>query len=233
MEAVITGGSSGIGKAIAHKLAEAGYHLHLIARDVFKLENTAREIIQDFPSVQINTISSDLLDNEEVGKTIQVIKLKAKKVNILVHAAADYDIGALLEGPEGLLEKQMQLQVFTLHRLIQGFLPMLTKYEGNMIFVIGSIASMHLRPSAAHYSIAKAAQENYCKLMADELRELGVRMTLIAPGSVNTPSWAEEDAPRDFFVQPEDIALVVQNALLMTKETWIEKITLRPLRKGI
>jgi short-subunit dehydrogenase len=69
--------------------------------------------------------------------------------------------------------------------------------------------------------------------MADELRELGVKMTLISPGSVNTPSWDGEDAPRDLFVQPEDVALVVQNALQMNKETWMEKISLRPMRKGI
>ncbi|MFN4122542.1 MAG: SDR family NAD(P)-dependent oxidoreductase [Flavobacteriales bacterium] len=233
MEAVITGGSSGIGKAIARKLAEAGYHLHLIARDLNKLESTKKEITKEFPAAQVNAISADLYSVEEVENAIQIIRFKAYKVNILVHAAADYDIGSLLEGHDGLLEKQMQSQVFALHQLLNGLLPALTKYEGNMVIVIGSVASTHLRPSAAHYSIAKAAQENYCRLMADELRELGVRMTLIAPGSVNTPSWDEEDAQKDFFVQPEDIALVVQNALQMSKETWMEKITLRPMRKGI
>lgn len=233
MEAVITGGSSGIGKAIAFKLAEAGYHLHLIARDIDKLNNIAKEINFLYPGINIGCISADLCDEDDTNRAIQAINLKARKVNILVHAAADYDTGYLLDGRDNLLQKQIYSQLFALHQLTKGLLSALTKYEGNMIFVIGSVASTQLRASAAHYSIAKAAQENYCKLMADELRPLGVRLTLIAPGSVNTPSWDGENAPKEYFVQPNDVALAVQNALQMNKETWMEKITLRPMRKDI
>jgi len=233
MEAVITGGSSGIGKAIAFKLAEVGYHLHLIARDIQKLNSVAKEINVLHPGISISCVSADLCDEDDTNRAIQAINLKARKINILVHAAADYDTGTLLEGRDTLLQKQMFSQLFALNQLIKGLLPALTKYEGNMIFVVGSVAATQLRASAAHYSIAKAAQENYCKLMADELRALGVRLTLIAPGSVNTPSWDGENALKEYFVQPDDVALAVQNALQMNKETWMEKITLRPMRKDI
>jgi len=85
---------------------------------------------------------------------------------------------------------------------------------------------------AAQYSVAKSAQESYCKIMADELRAYGIRLTLIAPGSVNTPSWDGEDVSRNMFVQPEDIANIICNSLSLSPEAWLEKIIIRPRQKN-
>lgn len=232
MEAVITGASSGIGKAIAFQLADNGFHLHLIGRNQEKLEKVSTQITKRNKSCKVNIIIANFLDKLSIDNAISAVNHLSKKINIFVHSAADYKTGKLLLDDGHLLEEQMQCQVTGLHQFLSGILPNLKKYNNSHVFVIGSVASQSPMLKAAQYSIAKSSQEAYCKIMADELRDYGIRLTLIAPGSVNTPSWDGEDVVRNMFVQPEDIANVICNSLTLSPEAWLEKITIRPRQKN-
>lgn len=234
MEAFITGASSGIGKSVAMHLAAEGYNLLLTGRNIEKLNEIKHTIEKEHAKCKVCIIAADLTIIEDLQKLIDFVTLSLRRIDIFVHAAANYQTGQLLFDGGHLLKSQIDLQLSCFHTLLNGILPLLNKYSSSMIFVIGSIVGQNPRAEAAQYSIAKAAQETYCKLMADELRDAGIKLSLIIPGSVDTPSWDyENNESRHLFVKAEDISKCIIQCIALSPEAWIERIVIRPRTKNI
>lgn len=186
--AVITGGSDGIGLGIAHSFAENGANLILIGRETRKLENAKKELLKY--QTEIHVISADLSDTDEIKNLSAQILALFPKVDVLVNNAGIGKFVPFSETDIFLLDLHLNLNVKAPYLLTQELLPSLIETKGNVINISSYFAHKMLpgRTTTA-YSITKGALNSFTKSLAFEIGHLGVRVNGIAPGSVLTPQF--------------------------------------------
>lgn len=186
--AVITGGSDGIGLGIAHSFAENGANLILVGREMKKLEIAKRELSKYGTDIFI--ISADLLQTEQIENLSDRILRHFSEVDIVVNNAGIGKFVPFSETEESLLDLHLNMNVKAPYFLTQKLLSSLIKTKGNVINISSYFAHRMLsgRTTTA-YSITKGAINSFTKSLAFEVGHLGVRVNAIAPGSVLTPQF--------------------------------------------
>ena len=186
--AVITGGSDGIGLGIAHAFAENGANLILIGSETGKLENAKRELSKY--QMEIHIISADLSDTDEIKKLSVEILALFPQVDVLVNNAGIGKFVSFAETDSSLLDLHLNLNVKAPYLLTQQLLPSLIEAKGNVINISSYFAHRMLpgRTTTA-YSITKGAINSFTKSLAFEIGHSGVRVNGIAPGSILTPQF--------------------------------------------
>jgi len=185
--AVITGGSDGLGLAIAKAYAAEGAAIILIARDQDKLGCAAQQI-REF-DVDVQTYAADLSqtkEREELVDTLAVVNTN-RKIDVLVNNAGTAIFTPLGQITMQEFEKQVNLNVAAPLFLTQSLLPLMRRPNASVINVSSYFASKLLwdRPSSV-YSLTKGALNSLTKAMAFELAPDGIRVNAIAPGTVDT-----------------------------------------------
>ena len=229
--AVITGATKGIGKAIAMKLAAEGLDLFLCSRNQSDLERVQEEIQMAFPAVQIWTMTVDLSKRNEVQDFVQFISDHCTALGVLVNNAGVFFPGKITEEKEGTLTTQMETNLYSAYHLTRGLLPLMRPQRHGYIFNMCSIASFMAYPNGGSYSISKFALLGFTKVLRAELLDEGIKVTAIMPGATWSNSWAGADLPVERLMQPEDVAEVIVSALNMSDAAVMEEIVLRP-QKG-
>jgi NAD(P)-dependent dehydrogenase (short-subunit alcohol dehydrogenase family) len=217
---VITGGSSGIGKAAAFRVAAAGATTVIVARDGLKLEKTKQEALEQ--GLRLVTYSADIADPEQCDALIEEIKAKHGTVDILVNNAGR-SIRRSIENSFDRLhdfERTMAVNYFGCLRLTMGFLPGMVERKGGHIINISSIGVLTNAPRFSAYVASKAALEAWSRCAASEFLDNGVVFTTINMPLVRTPM----SAPTKIY----------QNVPMLTPEEAadhiVEAITHRPVR---
>lgn len=184
--ALITGGSDGIGFAIATAFAEHGANLVIIGRDEQKMMQCKKQLLQY--DVDIFCIAEDITDKEAILKIHKQISQKNIQINILVNNAGIARFISFNDTSEALLDYHLNLNVKAPYMLTQAFLDDLIASQGNVINISSYFSKRMLpdRPSTA-YSLTKGAIESFTKALAYELGPNGVRVNAIAPGTITTP----------------------------------------------
>lgn len=184
--ALITGGSDGIGFAIATAFAKQGANLVLIGRDEEKLAKREKFLKQY--NIDILSIVEDISSKESVSEIFKQVSAKGIRVNILVNNAGIARFIPFVNTDISILDYHFHLNVRAPYLLTQAFLNDLVASQGNVINVSSYFARRMLpdRPSTA-YSLTKGAIESFTKALAFELGPSGVRVNDIAPGTVATP----------------------------------------------
>jgi len=229
MNAVITGASKGIGKAIAERLAREGFNVAICARQEAALQAAKESIQAQNPAVTVLAEQVDMGDKNQVLAFAGKIQSAFSAVDILVNNAGIFTPGALNEEPDGLLEQLMAVNVYSAYHLTRSLLPdMITKRNGH-IFNLCSVASHKAYANGGSYSITKHALLGFSRNLREEMKPYGVRVTSISPGATLTASWDGFEAPPDRMMPPEDIATIVWTAFTLAKQTVVEDILLRPV----
>ncbi|MDO4229346.1 MAG: SDR family oxidoreductase [Capnocytophaga sp.] len=186
--AVITGGSDGIGLGIAEAFAQNGANLILIGRDAKKLEKAKSKLAKY--SVIIHCISVDLSDTKQIFSLSEEITKCFPKIDILVNNAGIGKFVPFAETDETLLDLHLNLNVKMPYLLTQSLLPQLAESKGNVINISSYFAHrMLIGRTTTAYSITKGAINSFTKSLAFEVGNLGVRVNAIAPGSISTPQF--------------------------------------------
>ncbi len=181
----ITGGSRGIGEALALAFARAGAHLALVARSTADLERVAEA--GRALGVQVLAVSADVARRADVERATALALEVFDRIDVLVNAAGIYGpIGPLAEcdmgGWAAAIETNLLGTAFTMRAVLPG---MIERREGCVInFSGGGAVSPFPRFSA--YSASKAAVVRLTETVAEEVKDYGVRVNAIAPGAVNT-----------------------------------------------
>ena len=187
--AVITGGSDGIGLGIAKAFAREGANLLLIGRDPEKLQRAQQTLLNEF-GVQVHTLSADLSKTETVTEVVKDIEQLLSKVDILVNNAGLGKFVPFEQVDSTLYDAHFNLNVKAPYFLTQGLLPALVKSKGNVINISSYFAHRMLPNRATTvYSATKGALNSFTKALAFEVGHLGVRVNAIAPGSISTPQF--------------------------------------------
>jgi short-subunit dehydrogenase len=230
MIAVITGATRGVGRALAFMLAREGFGLALCSRSASDLEALKTELESSFNSV-ISIFATDLSVKENAINFSKKVLTKHNKIDVLINNIGRYNIGKLTDETcdlELMLKTNLNATYY-ITKLIAA--EMVNNGQGH-IFNICSVLSLSPRVDAATYTISKHALKGFNDVLREEMREHNVKVTAIYPGSINTSSWEGIIAPKEKFVQPEDIAETIKTCLYVSKHANIEEIVIKPLDKN-
>lgn len=178
--ALITGASSGIGKALAHQFAQDGYRLVLAARGVAKMQVLANELQQQF-KVGVTVIGTDLETNDGAAQLHAEVKARGMVLSALVNNAG---YGAFGEFKDSALAPElamMQLNMNTVVVLTKLFMPDLLATRGKILNT-ASTAAFQPGPYMAVYYATKSFVLSFSEAIASELEDTGVTVTALCPG---------------------------------------------------
>ncbi|XGB39321.1 MAG: SDR family oxidoreductase [Cyanobacteria bacterium LVE1205-1] len=228
--ALITGASSGIGKAIAFSFAKAGIHLALVSRLKERLEQLATQLTPT--GITVKTYAMDLSVVSEVKDKIATIGAELEPLSILVNNAGMGYTADLLNTPCQDWQKVLDLNLTSVFQCIQGVLPGMRDRQHGTIVNISSIAGHQAFSGWGAYCVSKAALISLSKVLAVEERKHGIRVTTVCPGAVNTPIWDSDTVHVNFdrstMLTPEVVANVVLQAVQLPQEFVIEELTVMP-----
>jgi len=184
--AVITGGSEGIGLGIAECFAENGANIILIALNLEKLQDAKTKLERD--GTKIHMISADLSVSEEINSVSKQILGIFPKIDILVNNVGIGKFTEFSKTNEKILDEHLNLNVKAPYMLTQKLLPSLIESKGNVVNISSYFANRMLQGrTTTAYSLSKGAINSFTKSLAFEVGHLGVRVNAIAPGSIETP----------------------------------------------
>ncbi len=225
---IITGASKGIGKAIADKFAAHGYNLILCSKNEARLSSAAEDIRQKNTSCKILTYAADLSNKTDVKAFGKWITDQQIFIDILVNNAGDFIPGNIYDEEEGLLEKMIEINLYSAYHLTRMLLPKMTAQKHGHIFNICSIASLKAYPNGGSYSISKFALLGFSKNLREEMKPYNIKVTAICPGAVYTSSWAGSGVEPARIMESKDIADIIYSASHLSPQACIEEIVLRP-----
>lgn len=228
MNIVITGGSKGLGKAIATAFAadKQVHNLFLCARTKEELENTGKELKTNFPAINVYTKTCNVADKKELNEFVNWIMSFTESIDILVNNAGIYLPGSAYDENEGVLESLMEVNVYSAYHLTRLLLPKMIKAKSGHIFNICSIASLNAYPNGGAYGISKFALYGFSKNLREEMKPHGIKVTHVLPGAAYTDSWSGIDPKR--IMEAADVAKMVYAAAQISPQACVEEIILRP-----
>lgn len=228
--AIITGASSGIGKATALAFAKAGIHVALVSRSQEKLEAIKRAAAE--VGVEAKTYMLDLAKIEEVKAEIAAIATDFGSIDILVNNAGMGYTNSLNETSLSEWQQVLDLNLTSIFQCILGILPGMRDRAHGTIINVASIAAQTPFPGWGAYNVSKAGLVALSKTLAVEEKANGIRVVTISPGAVNTSLWdtdtVQADLNRSAMLTPEIVALSILHAALLPKQAVVEEMTLMP-----
>jgi short-subunit dehydrogenase len=232
--AVVTGASSGIGRAIAQGLAAQGVILGLVARNLEGLQAVVASA-QAAPR-QLQCYPADLTVDEDVRALTTQLRHDFGRIDILIHSAGVIVNGALEAAPVEDFDRQYRTNVRAPYLLTQALLPMLKACQGQVVF-INSTVGLSAAANTGQYAATKHALRAVADSLRAEVNAAGVRVLSVFLGRTASPMQAavhrmEGRAYRpELLIQPEDVAMVVLNTLSVARTAEVTDIHLRPMVK--
>ena len=225
--AVITGGGSGIGLAMARIFAAAGYSVLITGRDAKRLQKAAANIPAD--KKQVTGIPCDVRDSASVEKLFREVGKRHSMIDVLINNA----------GVAHSLAPVDQLSIETWREVIdtnltgtflvtRAALPLMR--AGGTIVNNLSVAALEPFAGMAAYNASKFGALGFTHALREDLRKRGIRVLALLPGATNTEIWSQfwPDAPKEKMISAETVAQAVLHAVLAPPNTAIEEIRIGP-----
>ena len=227
--ALITGASSGIGKATALAFAEAGIDLALVSRSRDKLEAVAQAVAHT--GVKVVVYPLDLSAVDQVKTKLEAIAAQFQPTILVNNAGMGYT-GDLLATSLADWQQVIDLNLTSPFQCIQAVVPGMRDRRQGMVINVASIAAHNAFPGWGAYSVSKAGLVSLSKILAVEERANGIRVVIVSPGSTNTPIWDTDTVQADFdrskMLTPEAIAQSILHAALLPPQVVIEELIIMP-----
>jgi len=216
--AIVTGGSSGIGLAIARMLRDEGYDLTLASRRPEKVEAAAKEL-------GAVAVAANVADEAACERLVAEHRERFGRLDMLVNSAGIGIAGTV----ESLSAKHLDLTIGVnlrgLFLVTQKAIPMLRESHG-WIVNLASIAGTLPTPGLSSYGATKAAVISLTRSLNEELDADGVRAVAICPGFVDTPMAEWSGIPGDEMIQPEDCAEIVRMCLRLSPHARVPQVVI-------
>ena len=226
--ALITGGSSGIGLAIARALGEDGYRLTISARRPDKLEAAAQQLRDD--GFDVEAMPANMADEDEITKLVEAHRERCGRLDVLVNNAGLGVGGAVADAETKKLDLQLNVNLRAVYLLARDAIPMLKEAgaeHGKALMVnTASYAGKSGQGWLAAYSATKFGVVGLSQALHKELSNDGIQVTALCPGFVATPmtDWIEGQIPKDEMIQPEDIAEAVRFLLRTSRNCVVPEL---------
>lgn len=225
---VVTGASRGIGFAVAHRFAQEGHHLAIVARNAGDL-TLAKEQLLSAGAAAVHTVVADLSSPEQIAQSVTTIQSIFGQVHVLVNNAGLFLGGTMMGEPAGQFQHLMNTNVLSAYEMTRGLWTQLQNTPRAHVFNMCSIASITAYAAGGSYSVAKFALMGFSKSLRLEGMPFGIRVSAVLPGATLTDSWAGVDLPKERFMDPKDVAEAIYMAFQINEHTVMEEILLRPM----
>ncbi len=222
----VTGGTKGIGRAILEKFASLGFDIITCSRNKSELDKLQSHF--EKLGVKANVVVADMADKGQINTFTDFVNSLNRPLDVLVNNAGFYVPGLVTEEPDGTLEKMICSNVYSAYYTTRGLVRQMKANRAGHIFNICSIASIKAYPNGGSYAISKFALLGFSKVLREELKGHGIRVTAILPGATQTSSWDGVDLPEDRFMKAEDVADSVYAAFALSGRSVVEEIVIRP-----
>jgi NAD(P)-dependent dehydrogenase (short-subunit alcohol dehydrogenase family) len=216
--ALVTGGSSGIGFAIARMLQDEGFELTLVSRRAERIEAAAVEL-------GAAAIAADVAEAEECTRVVAEHRDRFGRLDVLVNSAGIGIGGRVEDLPAKHHDLQLAVNLRGLFLVTQAAIPLLRESKG-WIVNLASIAGTLPTPGLATYGATKAAVIALTRSLNDELDTDGVRAIALCPGFVDTPMAQWSGIEPDEMIRPEDCAEVVRMCLRLSPAARIPQVVI-------
>lgn len=225
--AVVTGSSTGIGRATAEGLAREGVDVVCCARDADQIQEVAAELYRTY-DVESLGVPADVTEPEDISTVVEQVLSSFGGVDILINNAGVGTDETILDAPDEKWQYHWELHVMAAVRLARGLVPAMQDRGGGVILNNASICSRQPLDHEPIYNVTKAALSMLSKCLANEVAEDDIRVNCVHPGLVQTGPWeeaakeatagtdrdwepylsviAEENAPIGRFASPEELA---------------------------
>ena len=227
-KAVITGGTKGIGRAIAESMGKQGYELWVCARNKQDLDAMTEHWKAKYPGSILHTFPADVSEKGQVLQFADMIMKTTDSLDVLVNNAGIFFPGSVFEEPEGNLEKMIDTNLYSAYYLSRALIGLMLPQQSGHIFNICSIASITAYANGGSYAISKHAMLGLSKMQRTVLKDKGIKVTSVLPGATWSASWEGADFPNDRLMQAADVAESVMSALRMSPSAVVEEIIIRP-----
>jgi len=214
---VVTGGTKGIGRAIVDTFVKQGFDAVVCARSVEGIQGRG-----------LLPFAADLATREGVTNLIRYVQSLSRPVDVLVNNTGVFQPGQLHNEAEGTFEQLMNTNVGSAYHLTRGLVRDMMIQRRGHIFMMCSTASITPYTNGGSYCISKFALLGMSRVLREELKPHGVKVTAILPGATLTASWEGTDLPEDRFLKPTDVSDSVWGAYALSASAVVEEILIRP-----
>jgi 3-oxoacyl-[acyl-carrier protein] reductase len=225
--AIVTGAGRGIGRAIAIELGHLGMRVALTSRTRDDLEETRATV----PGAVV--LPADIRTRSEVEQMIASAGRHLGPVDVLVNAAGVYHYGAVSDATDQDFDAVLDTNLRGIFFACRAVLPSMTERRKGHIVNVASIAGKVGSAGRALYCASKFGVVGFSQSLAEEVREQGVRVSVICPGSTNTRFSPKETSGKspEKMLQPSDVAHAVRMLLAQESNSFISEIVMRPTQK--
>ena len=227
--ALVTGAGRGIGRAIAIALAREGARVTVVARTASQLDALVQEI--EAAEGRAVAYAGDLRERAVCDGAVARAVEAHGGLQILVNNAGIGGHAPVAETSDEAWDGILGTNLTAVFRLTRAALPHLGR-KGGHVFMISSLAGSNPIAGMAAYCASKAALDHFSHCLMLEVRHQGVKVTTIAPGSVDT-AFGREDRAREggsWMLRPEDVAGTVLDLLRTRDDAHLSRVEMRPLR---
>ena len=228
MNFIITGASKGLGKEFARFASKYGGTIGIIASNQERLKNVAQEL----KNCSVITYTCDFTDSEAIKALIHELQSDFKQVDVLINNVGAFEMGNLEETNIDQVNRLLAINFKAAFSITQSLLTVFKTQKSGTIINIGSIVTEQPRKDISAYTISKFALQGYTKVLTDELKDFGIKVTEIIPGSINTSSWDGIEAPKEEFVQTQDLVDTIKMILKSSTGAHFEQIIVRPTNRN-
>lgn len=233
--ALITGASSGVGKAVALSLAKRKCNLICISRDEEKLESLKKEISKN---ISFTGYVCDLSNEREIFNLIEKISVPDQKIDFLVHSAGLIKKKLIVDSTLEEYYSQFNINFKAPYLITKCMLPKLQNNIGQIVFINSSVVKQAVSELSL-YTASKLALKGFADCLRQEVNPRGIKVFTIYLGQTATPMQQElyKLEKKLYFpenlIQPEDIAKIIVQSMELPKNAEIIDLYIRPLKKTI
>jgi short-subunit dehydrogenase len=225
---VITGGTKGIGRALVARFAAGGFDVATCARNKADLVQLENEMSAAYPNIRVWTYPADISKKDDVTAFAAAVQELARPVAVLVNNAGIFTAGQLHNEPAGVLENLIETNLYSVYYLTRALVPGMITAQNGHIFNLCSTASITAYANGGAYCVSKFALYGLTKVLREELKPHGVKVTAVLPGATLTASWEGVPLPPERFMQAADVADVIWSAVHLSAGAVVEELIMRP-----
>jgi len=220
---LITGGSGGIGRACARLLVENGHRVILVARG----EEGLARASQDIPTHQILTIRADVTRAKEVDRMVAEALAWSDRIDVLINNAGAAFTGLVETFPVEQWQRLLDTNLTSVFLCCRALIPVMKRQGEGHIVNMASVASKFTPPEWAPYCATKFGLVGLSRALHEEVRKDGIRVTLLYPGSVDTPLWDTfpNNFKRDAMMSADDVARAVLYTIEQPRHIVVDELS--------
>jgi NADP-dependent 3-hydroxy acid dehydrogenase YdfG len=226
---LISGCSKGIGRATADLFAKNGYHVAGCSRNKEELESMQQIYSSQYPHQRFFFAVADLTDAAQTQKFVSDFHRHFSHADILLNNTGTFIPGELLTEKNDTFDFLLKTNLYSAYYLSKACMPrMQASAKRCHVLTICSVASIKAYEHGGSYAVSKFALLGLTKQLREELKNTLIAVSAILPGATRTASWDGTTHPDSRFIQPEDIAKTILNAVSLSDGAVIEEILIRP-----